>query len=154
MYFFKIAKYLFLLMSALSIVPAVQGDDLKSIQQQAERGNPVAQFDLGTFYDQGIGVKKSYAEAARWYRKAAEQGEVAAQYNLAIMYDTGEGVERDIVQAYAWMGAAEIFGYSGAQESSKDFKKHMTPEQIKKGDQAIMEIVNRITSRTETTPGN
>ncbi len=119
--------------------------DYKAVKQLAESGDAAAQFDLGTLYDLGEGVEKNYIEAAKWYKKAAEQGEVAAQYNLAIMYDTGEGVEQDIVQAYAWLSAAEVFGYKGARESSKDFLKRMTPEQIKKGDQEVITIVNRIT---------
>lgn len=125
--------------------------DYKTVKEQAEQGNAAAQFDLGTLYDLGEGVQKSLTEAAKWYHKAAEQGEVAAQYNLAIMYDTGEGVEKNIVSAYAWLSAAEVFGYKGARESSKDFRKRMTPAQIEKGDEAVITIVNRITENKNQT---
>lgn len=141
---------LFLWILAISLLSqGVFSADLKTTRAQAEQGNAAAQFDLGAIYDQGDGVERNYAEAAKWYRIAAEQGEAAAQYNLAIMYDTGEGVNKDIVQAYAWMGAAEVFGYTGANESSNDFLPRMTPEQIKQGDLAIMEIVNRINENKE-----
>lgn len=119
--------------------------DFASTKKLAEAGNVDAQFDLATMYDLGEGVKRDLKQAAIWYRKAAEQGEVAAQYNLAIMYDMGEGVPKDIVQAYAWIATAEMFGYQGARESSRDFYQRMTPAQQDKGEALVMEIVNRIT---------
>lgn len=137
-------KYLcLLLVSCLSY--SAFALDYNTVRELAEKGNAAAQFDLGTMYDQGEGTQQSYVEAAKWYLKAAEQGEVAAQYNLAIMYDLGEGVTQDIVAAYVWLSVAEIFGYQGAKESSKDFLQRMTLEQIEKGDQTIITTVNRIT---------
>lgn len=121
------------------------GEDYETVRKLAEQGNAAAQFDLGTMYDAGEGVERNFTEAAKWYLKAAEQGDSAAQYNLAIMYDSGEGVEKDIVKAYSWITAAEVFGNKGARESSKDFLIRMTPEQIEKGDKAVITIVNQIT---------
>ena len=41
---------------------------------KAERGNASAQYSLGLFYFEGLGVAQDYQEAVRWYLKAAEQG--------------------------------------------------------------------------------
>jgi TPR repeat protein len=41
----------------------------------AETGDKQAQYNYGVCYHNGIGVQKSYEEAARWYRKAANQGD-------------------------------------------------------------------------------
>lgn len=34
----------------------------------------------------GLGVEKSYEEAAKWFRKAADYGDVRAQWHLGLMY--------------------------------------------------------------------
>lgn len=46
---------------------------------------------LGWTYYNGKGVKKSEAQAARWYRKAADQNKAIAQRLLGWMYQYGEG---------------------------------------------------------------
>ena len=50
-------------------------------------------------HQQGLGVAKDYAEAARWFRKAAEQGNAIGQRSLGRAYEVGEGVPRDLAQA-------------------------------------------------------
>ena len=56
-------------------------------------------MELGRRYDEGAGVVKDHAEAAKWYRKAAEQNYAKAQYNLGICYEQGEGVAKDQAEA-------------------------------------------------------
>lgn len=141
-----------LLILLLGFSAQVYCSDYDIIKKRAAEGDPAAQFDLGTMYDVGEGVVRDLKEAAKWYRKAAEQGEVAAQYNLAIMFDSGEGVEKDIVKAYAWMATAEMFGYQGAKESSKNFLARMSPAQQDQGEVLVIDIVNRITNRNKYSP--
>ena len=40
-------------------------------------------------------MRKSYAEAMKWYWLAADQGDADAQYNLGVMYVTGQGIPQD-----------------------------------------------------------
>lgn len=61
-----------------------------------------AQYNFGICCLFGRGVEQSYAEAAKWFRKAAEQGHVEAQYNLAICYNYGEGVAYSYTEAEKW----------------------------------------------------
>ena len=52
----------------------------------AEQGNATAQFDLGYFYDNGLGVEQDYKKAKECYEKAAEQGNATAQEYLGYIY--------------------------------------------------------------------
>ena len=74
---------------------AEAGDYASALQEWrplAERGEALAQNNLGFMYARGLGVAQNHAEAVRWYRAAAEQGEAMAQINLARMYTVGSGV--------------------------------------------------------------
>src|SRR5262245_39397781 len=51
----------------------------------AEKGNTVAQYNLGTMYFNGQGVVKNFAEAEKWWRAAADHGNPDAQLGLGYM---------------------------------------------------------------------
>ena len=68
-------------------------------------------------YNNGSGVPRDYAEAARWYRRAAEQGHPSAQFKLGVMYHKGEGVPQDYAEAVRWYRRATEQGYAGAQNN-------------------------------------
>jgi TPR repeat protein len=60
-------------------------------------------------YAAGAGVKKDFAEAAKWFRKAAAQGNAIAMNNLGYMYEQGNGVKKDYAEALKWyQKAAEL----------------------------------------------
>jgi len=73
---------------------------------EADAGSPVAQSFLGYQFQYGLGVPKSYEEAARWFHRAAEQGEPAAQFFLGLLYDRGQGVAENPVEAEKWLDLA------------------------------------------------
>ena len=58
----------------------------------AEKGNEVAQFDIGKLYVLGQGVPQDYNEAFKWYKLAAAKGYAKAQYNLGVMYASAASV--------------------------------------------------------------
>ena len=62
---------------------------LKEWKSLAEKGDALAQSDLGDAYRIGKGVPQDYAEAMKWYRKAAEQGSEYSQNILGTMYGHG-----------------------------------------------------------------
>jgi S1-C subfamily serine protease len=66
----------------------------------------MAQYSLGQMYDDGDGVTKDKAEAAKWYRKAAEQSNANAQGRLGMMYLTADGVERNYSEAFKFCSKA------------------------------------------------
>ena len=61
----------------------------------AKRGEAEAQYNLGSKYALGKGLRKNNRRAVKWYRRAAEQGYAEAQYNLGVMYAKGTGVAQD-----------------------------------------------------------
>ena len=88
---------------------------LAEFRPLAEQGNSTAQYNLGTMYDNGYGVKQDYFEAAKWFRKAATQGLFIAQYNLGVAYDGGQGVRQDYFKAVKWYRKAAEQGWAKAQ---------------------------------------
>jgi TPR repeat protein len=89
--------------------------DVTAVTTRAEAGDAVAQKDLGSAYAKGQGVKQSYAEAAKWYRKAADQGNAAAQSALGELYEAGQGVPLGETNAAIWYRKAADQGYAAAQ---------------------------------------
>ena len=53
--------------------------------EEAQAGDPVAQFNLGLLYEKGEGFAHDNKAAERWYRRAAVKGIGAAQFNLAVL---------------------------------------------------------------------
>lgn len=66
-------------------------------------GDAEAQHELGDMYYFGQRVRRDYAQAAIWYRKAAEQGDHDSQYRIGVLYHFGWGVPRDDAQAFVWI---------------------------------------------------
>jgi TPR repeat protein len=91
--------------------------DPAAIEAAANRGDAIAQFNLGHQFESGAG--KDFTEAAKWYRKSAQQGYARAQYNLGYFYDQGYGVPQDYEQAYFWWTLAAQSG-DAAYASKRD----------------------------------
>jgi TPR repeat protein len=72
----------------------------------AERGSATAQSYMGSMYETGRGVPRSYGEAIRWYILAAEQGDAFSQTRLGFLYDRGLGAVRDEKRAADWYAKA------------------------------------------------
>ncbi|MEZ0262028.1 MAG: tetratricopeptide repeat protein [Alphaproteobacteria bacterium] len=86
----------------------------KLYQEAADKGNAVAQFNLGVLLELGIDKKSDHTAAAMLYAKAADQGLSVAQYNLAELFAQGQGVKRDdAAAAKLYLKASEI-GYPPA----------------------------------------
>ena len=68
----------------------------------AEKGDPRAQYLLGTLYAEGKGVEHDDATAFMWFMRAANQGDARAQYNVGASYAEGAGVQKSDVDAGKW----------------------------------------------------
>ena len=55
---------------------------LKWLKKAASSGEANAQYYLGNIYRKGLGVRKSNAEAVKWFRLAAKQGHGKARKQL------------------------------------------------------------------------
>lgn len=82
--------------------PAAGNDPLATLRQQAEKGDPAAQTQLGLAYRNGKGVNQDLEEAVKWYTRAAEKNHAEAQAYLGFMYMTGRGVRRNDAEAAKW----------------------------------------------------
>lgn len=80
----------------------------------AQQGHSKAQYMMGHYYSEGIGVNQDLKKAFEWYQLSAQQGYRDAQFNLATAYDTGEGVKQDLVQAAFWYEQAAMQGEGAA----------------------------------------
>src|ERR1700722_12763846 len=52
----------------------------------AEGGEPGCQVNIGTFYSEGLGVKKDIPSALYWYRRAYRRGIASAANNIGCVY--------------------------------------------------------------------
>ena len=112
---------------------------------RAERGDPVAQFNLGNCYADGEGVAKDQVQAVSWYRKAAKQGNANAQFNLGVCYHYGEGVAKDQVEAYAYYNLVGI-KYDQARKALAIFEKRMSHDFLLRGQQRTKQLQKEIES--------
>ena len=85
------------------------------LRELAEQGDVMAQYKLGTAYEEGSCVLIDNEKAVFWYRKAAEQGNSSAQYSLGRMFDYGCGVPEDKQEAAIWYRKAAEQGDGNAQ---------------------------------------
>lgn len=94
---------------------------IKCFRAAAEQGHAVAQYNLGTCYQEGKGVTQNYAEAVKWIRKAAENGHSSAQHNMGDSYYYGHGVSKDVAEAIKWYKKSAEQGHMSAQNRLGDF---------------------------------
>ena len=69
-------------------------------RQEAEKGNAIAQANLGLMYENGEGVTQDYGEAVKWYRLSAAQGNAGGQSNLGRMYANGQECHAGLRRSY------------------------------------------------------
>jgi TPR repeat protein len=68
----------------------------------AEKGDAVAQYNLGVCYHHGDGVEKNYIIAAEWYHKALANGHSRAKYRLTEL-ETGHRSIHDPDVGVRWV---------------------------------------------------
>lgn len=80
-------------------------------------GNRMAVDAIADMYSEGVGVRKDYLEAQKWYQMAMDEFEsIYSMEKLGILYLKGPGdIERDYKKAYAmFKRASELGGVGGA----------------------------------------
>jgi TPR repeat protein len=112
----------------------------------ADLGSPKSQYNLGVFYENGIGVEKNKVRAVSWYRKAAQNGVAEAQYNLACHLEVGEGVLKDQIEAYAYFNLAGIH-LEVSREARDRLEGKMSPEAVLRGQQRSKDLGKEIAAK-------
>lgn len=86
-------------------------DAARFLTLAADKGQPVAQYRLGTMYERGQGVPADGAKASRLYEASANQGNRKAMHNLAVSY----AGRRNMAEAARWFAKAAALGLSDSQ---------------------------------------
>ena len=74
-------------------------------------------------YSEGVGVKKDFGEAIKWYEKAVKNEFGASANNLGLLYKNGQGVKASHEQAYKYFKfAAEHGDTPGMQNLSNCYR--------------------------------
>ena len=91
--------------------------DIPAVGQEAEAGDPTAQYLLGMHYAFGIqnDNDEELTQSVYWFRKSAEQGYSEAEYRLGQAYASGRGVRNDSKAAFYWFRRAAQNGAVNAQ---------------------------------------
>ena len=89
--------------------------DTAQLQQQAQNGGAVAQYQLAMRYIRGAGVTKNSADALKWLEKSASQNNADAQYMLGYLYSHGQDVTQNQVKAVEFYDKAREQNHAGAQ---------------------------------------
>jgi TPR repeat protein/serine/threonine protein kinase len=70
------------------------------LRRSAEKGKPLAMFNLGVLHEaEGGGVPRDDEQAVAWYRRAAAKGLPDAMFNLGVMIADGRGAPQSYTQA-------------------------------------------------------
>jgi S1-C subfamily serine protease len=97
---------------------------IEAARPKAQRGDPLAQYELGWLL-----LNENEWEAMRWMGAAAEQGVAEAQWFIGGMYRKGEIVARDDQTAYFWFLLATSRGYRAALKDLDELEFRLTTEQ-------------------------
>ncbi|SFK95190.1 hypothetical protein SAMN05216302_102231 [Nitrosomonas aestuarii] len=76
-----------------------------------EKQNPLAQFTLGLFYQQGWGIEVDLKKACRWFESAAEGGIPTANHLFAQCLQNGTHQPADFTSAIHWYQNAADLGH-------------------------------------------
>jgi len=86
-------------------------------KQAARQGMANAQYNLGHFYLQGLGVEQDTSKTIEWWQQSALQDYAPAQHNIGTAYFEGIGVTQNIETAQQWFSRCSELGSSTCQES-------------------------------------
>jgi TPR repeat protein len=119
-------RFMLLVFSVLLLVPKLALDAadadveraLAVVRAQAEAGDAVAQFSLGSITYFGA---QDPSQGIAWIQKAAAQQFAPAEFHMGQVYDFGFGVAQDDRQALVWYRRAADHGSAPGQRALGDF---------------------------------
>ena len=109
----------------------------------AEKGDAIAQMNLGIMYEQGHGVSRDIETAIYWFNRAAAQKYALAQTALGSIYERGIGVRQDYVRAYMWWEIAASFNDTYGETLRRLVKKKMSSAQIKRATRRVKNCIKQ-----------
>ena len=92
-------------------------ENVIQLRSRADKGDAIAQLELGVIYYKGEGIPQDKATAIKLFLTAAELGNAEAQNQLGICYLNGYGVELNHEEAVKWFRKAAELGNPVAQNN-------------------------------------
>lgn len=118
---------------------------VKDLLNQAENGDPDAQYLIAHNYETGDFVRKDLKEAVKWYRLSAEKNKADSQWKLGQLYEKGEGVDKDLKEAIKW--------YTLASHKNADYHSYLLSAEKKLSESKIEAIsYNSLPNETVSLP--
>ncbi|GES93498.1 kinase-like domain-containing protein [Rhizophagus clarus] len=91
-------------------------------QKSATNENKFAQYNLGLYYQNGLGTEKNEIEAFKWFEKSAKQDNSDAQNYLGFLYKNGsEKIQKDLKESFNWYQKSAKNGNKIAQYNLGNF---------------------------------
>lgn len=98
----------------------------KRLKEHSSSPDFTEYHELAECYHKGIGTKRNYKQALKWYIKEAEAGNAEAQYDLGMRYWKGEklvgGVQNED-ETLRWMEIAAEGGHKKAIKFIEDYEE-------------------------------
>jgi hypothetical protein len=103
--------------------------------ESARGGNADAQFHLGHYYHDGIGVIRDDLQAYEWIHRSVEYGVSHERLLDALLYlgaarEWGRGMRQDLTEAYKWFTLASNFSRD-AQNTHEEVSRALGALQIR-----------------------
>lgn len=106
---------LLFLCALISLLTSVcYSQDYNTYVSAAINGDAEAQYNLGSCFFSGKGIRKNEQRAIFWWRESAEQDYAPAQYILSLCYFEGIGVKYNEDSAFYYLGSAMANEYPPA----------------------------------------
>ncbi len=86
----------------------------------------------------GVGGKKDFEKAIRFYTIAAESGDARSQHNLAMAF----GEQGNAAKAYFWLRVAEASGYGIERSLIETAKARLSATQLEQSEKDIVAWLN------------
>jgi len=81
------------------IAQALAREVIDDVMTAASNNNAMAQYLIGSAYEEGIGTESNLTKAVEYYRASAKQGYSCALISLGTCYEDGLGVKIDVRKA-------------------------------------------------------
>ena len=81
---------------------------LEVLFRLSKQENSIADYILGNWYTHGLGVKKDYKKAFKYFLSAAQKGHPSAQYDVGVSFEKGAGTIKNLEKAFKWYRKAAL----------------------------------------------
>jgi len=98
--------------------PTSDEEMIERLKKRVEAEDPIAIYNLGCFYREGIyGFPQDYTKALELFRRAAKLGDTEAYLNIGCAHHAGQGIEVDTKQAHHYYELSAMMGNERARHN-------------------------------------